>query len=461
MLVFAGVAVAGATGAFFSDTETSTGNTFTAGAIDLKIDNESYVTNMDGDLVASPATSWGIDEDMGLFFNFLDIKPGDRGEDTISIHVNNNDAYACMAIDITATPDNECTEPEGEVDDSCAVETDGELQDELQFAFWNDDGDNVYEGPDGGEYIFMGQGSAATLFDGSYIALADSQYNVWTQTGGPIAGGDNNEPVHYIAKYWCLGDMAEAAVTQDNEGKTGQNGPLDRGTGFTCSGANTTNLTQTDGMEVDVEFYAVQSRNNGDFVCSSMNPRDITSVEGETWASSVGSFDESWQADARYGDGGTTAAQNEIRIGLPGGGSPIAQTHTDNATGLWRSGVTEDFTLTYDGAGNATFTVGDKSVNAVTTVPAVDGSNLGLTLKVNSDAPDASLVLANVQLDGMSPVGPDSTSASGAGDKGSLVISGDTQLADGFTLTGQVTATWSTTPTGSGGEQFGLLVQVD
>jgi len=33
--------VVGGTIAYFSDTETSTGNTFTAGAIDLKVDNTS------------------------------------------------------------------------------------------------------------------------------------------------------------------------------------------------------------------------------------------------------------------------------------------------------------------------------------------------------------------------------------------------------------------------------------
>ena len=42
MIVFVAVAAIGATGAFFSDTETSTGNTFTADAIDLGIDNHSY-----------------------------------------------------------------------------------------------------------------------------------------------------------------------------------------------------------------------------------------------------------------------------------------------------------------------------------------------------------------------------------------------------------------------------------
>ena len=37
-----GAAAYGGTGAFFNDTETSTGNTFAAGAIDLKVDNTSY-----------------------------------------------------------------------------------------------------------------------------------------------------------------------------------------------------------------------------------------------------------------------------------------------------------------------------------------------------------------------------------------------------------------------------------
>ena len=111
MILFVGVVVVGATGAFFSDTETSKGNTFTAGAIDLTIDNESYAIDFtipgfsgtpDGSLVASPNTSWSLNDLTGqVFFNFVDLKPGDVGEDTISIHVNNNDAWMCMATQIT------------------------------------------------------------------------------------------------------------------------------------------------------------------------------------------------------------------------------------------------------------------------------------------------------------------------------------------------------------------------
>src|SRR5690242_12142155 len=45
-IVFVGAMAWGATGAFFSDTETSSGNTFTAGAIDLKVDSTSHYNGM-------------------------------------------------------------------------------------------------------------------------------------------------------------------------------------------------------------------------------------------------------------------------------------------------------------------------------------------------------------------------------------------------------------------------------
>ena len=87
--------VVGGTIAYFSDTETSTGNTFTAGAIDLTIDNESYYNG-----VRSEGTSWQLADLIDqLFFNFSDLKPGDWGEDTVSIHVDNNDAWACVTFD--------------------------------------------------------------------------------------------------------------------------------------------------------------------------------------------------------------------------------------------------------------------------------------------------------------------------------------------------------------------------
>ena len=269
MIVFVGAVVIGATGAFFSDTETSTGNTFTAGAIDLTIDNESYVTNDAGVLVASPNTSWSLGDlsDLGtnggsglarLFFNFEDLKPGDVGEDTISIHVNNNDAWLCMATRITGTPENNQTEPEAIVDTSSGVDS-GELQGALNFVFWPDDGDNVLEVNEyaGGLGVFTG--TAESFMNTSPRIVADSTFNIFaggpTTTPTPLTGGID----YHIAKAWCFGTLGFAPVS------VGENPTV--ATGITCNGASLDNSTQTDGVKGDIEFYAVQSRNNSTFTC--------------------------------------------------------------------------------------------------------------------------------------------------------------------------------------------------
>lgn len=258
-ILFAGTLLAGGTGAFLADSGTSTGNTFATGVIDLKVDNESYVTNNDGVLIFSPNTSWALSKLAGkLFFNFLDLKPGDVGEDTISLHVNNNNAWACMNVAITATPENGQNEPEAAVDPTAGV-NDGELQNNLNFVFWADDGDNVYEV---GEKIFK-QGIAKDIFDGKNWALADASTNIWTGSG-PIPG----DTVQYIGKAWCFGSMSQTPKSQDGKGKTGTNGPLVRGTGFSCSGADVGNIVQSDGIQADVSFSVAQSRNNSGYLCS-------------------------------------------------------------------------------------------------------------------------------------------------------------------------------------------------
>ena len=311
-----GAIATGATISYFSDTETSTGNTFTAGAIDLTIDNESYVTNNEGVLVESPNTSWGLDDLTGqLFFDFSDLKPGDIGEDTISLHVNSNDAWACMSVAITGTPENNQSEPEAQVD-STTGDQDGELQNELYFAFWADDGDNVYEV---GEEIFK-EGLAGAIFDGTSWALADSQTNVWTKTSNtPLEGGINDLPVYHIGKVWCFGDLALTPVPQ------GENtSPLVRGTGFACDGAPITNVSQTDGITATVEFYAGQSRNNTGFTCASLNPQQPVRYTGNLLSfSSTG-----W--------GGHSCPTGMYAVG----GGTIGDTQTIAAQGIAESGAT-------------------------------------------------------------------------------------------------------------------------
>lgn len=276
LLVFVGALVVSSTGAFFSDTETSTGNTFTAGDIDLQIDNSSYALDFNiptfqgvptGALVANPANSWPMADLVAgtqKFFNFTDVKPGDYGEDTISIHVGSNNAWMCAAARITDDSDQTCTEPELADDPSCvATATNGELDDVIQFAFWADDGDNVYEpvaGQTGSpETIFLA-GPLGALDDAGQIRLADSS--------GSILGGNTPIPgdtTFYIGKIWCAGTLTPTALVQDGSGNT--RSPL-TGTGFTCNGALVDDASQTDNVTGDMQFYAVQARNNTTFTCA-------------------------------------------------------------------------------------------------------------------------------------------------------------------------------------------------
>ncbi|OGF89180.1 hypothetical protein A3I27_02075 [Candidatus Giovannonibacteria bacterium RIFCSPLOWO2_02_FULL_43_11b] len=264
--------VVGATTAFLSDTETSSGNTFAAGAIDLKIDNESYYNG-----VLNELTSWFPAADLPngkLFFNFTDLKPDDEGEDTISLHVNDNDAYICMDMVLTSNDDKSSNEPEldaGDLPEEINNTWDGELAQNLQMFWWADDGDNVYEV--GENPITDGVQTVTNMFgpDHSFsVPLADSLNNIWTPNApGPVPG----DTTVYIAKAWCFGTLTLNPFAQDGVGTDGPLAPDREGTGVTCDGTALGNITQTDGVTLDLAFRAVQSRHIPDYVCGDGEPR--------------------------------------------------------------------------------------------------------------------------------------------------------------------------------------------
>ena len=233
----------GGTIAYFSDTETSTGNTFTAGSIDLKIDNECY---LNGALVTD--CTWGLKNlDGELFFNFTDLKPGDWGEDTVSLRVYDNDAWACVTFKNLVSADNTCTEPEGKDEmkgsnNTEGCDTPGELAQNLYFVFWADNGDNIWET---GEPILM-QGLASDVLAGKTYTLADSIKSI-VPGGGPLKGGTT----YYIGKAWCFGTITMVP-----------------GQHPTCNGVAVDNASQSDSLTGDIEFYAEQARNNPDFTCT-------------------------------------------------------------------------------------------------------------------------------------------------------------------------------------------------
>ncbi|MEK7176693.1 MAG: TasA family protein [Patescibacteria group bacterium] len=284
ILVFLGAAIVGATGAFFSDTETSTGNTFAAGELDLTIDNSSYGFDYNDPNNREPIGNWGLNASNSwtlrnlnecgpldqngatttgpcLFFNFDDLKPGDYGEDTISLHVQ-NDAYACMALKLTATPENDVNEAEAEglpVDTTLGSD-EGELQNYLNFAFWRDDGDNVFECTSVGEDQTTCLATEQILFQDSATNLSQVPNTIADPGNGQVLKADDT---YYVGKSWCFGKMSQNPV-QNN----GNAAPTETTTGFTCDGVGNHNDAQTDGIVVNVEFSAVQARNNAGFLCS-------------------------------------------------------------------------------------------------------------------------------------------------------------------------------------------------
>lgn len=327
LIVFiGGVLTFGATNAFFSDTESSVANTFTSGAIDLTVDNESYYNG-----VFNESTSWAASNlTVEKFFNFLDLKPNDYGEDTISLHVATNDAYLCANVTLTSNNDNGCTEPEGLVDGSCGDpgEDEGELAGLVNFIWWADDGDNVLEDDE----TIISQGNFGQLGVGnSYpLTLADSDENIWTGEGGPVPG---NETL-YIGKAWCFGDIADAPIAQDNfsdvispaldnDGNQVAGEPEDGG--ITCDGTALGNISQTDSLTADVVFEAVQARHNPDFQCAVPRPRTTLTLVKQLFSPVDDPTDWTLAADGPISFAGKTGSLDVTNVPVPAGDYDLSE----------------------------------------------------------------------------------------------------------------------------------------
>ena len=267
-----GAVVFGITQAFFSDTETSTGNILQAGSLDLKIDNTCCYNgracvdgrwignnehdNFNGNDVCS--CSWkSKDLDGELFFDLHDLKPGDWEEDTISFDIE-NPAWLCGDAVLTANDDVTCTNPEQKDEQGLCEDPGaglGELAKNLNFVFWVDDGDNVFE-TDEAEGV-LHRGTAETVFGGQ---------DKWLKGDAGSSFAPIGPRTFYIAKYFCFGEIGETPLAQDD------GAPAERGSGFTCDGSKLDNQTQTDNLIVDFKFYAEQSRHNDDFSCTGERP---------------------------------------------------------------------------------------------------------------------------------------------------------------------------------------------
>lgn len=295
-LVFAGALVASATGAFFSDVETSSANTFTAGSIDLTVDSEAHYNGAicipDGNggfiwdegstvgwpIAGTPCEGTWAATDLGAattFFDLDDVKPGDVGENTISLHVTDNDAWGRFIIGNVEDVDNSCTEPEEEASTTsselCTVGSpegttagSGELAENTTFSAWIDDG-----------AIPGFQGSANDATEGDNIMNGTEVQIIAPGTVDPL--GETHNIWTALAAYRASLDAACDATDLDGDGHTPNatdacNGLADDGRmvgdvtyyfGLDWEVLDSVgNEAQTDSLSADLTFEVVQHRNN-------------------------------------------------------------------------------------------------------------------------------------------------------------------------------------------------------
>lgn len=143
------VIVVGATAAYFNDTETSSGNTFTAGTLNLQVGNDD-------------PTTWS--------YSAGDIKPGDEDKEFVTIkNTGSTDGYLHITFANLINDEMGCTEPEGQpegTDITCdnPGEEQGELAENLDILIYLDE--NEDEDFDLGTDTLIYQGKAKGILQG-------------------------------------------------------------------------------------------------------------------------------------------------------------------------------------------------------------------------------------------------------------------------------------------------------
>jgi len=292
-----GVAGAGAgvgTSALFSDEESFDDNSITAGELDLYVD---YTTSVDQDGAGTGSTtgSGTIQGGVSGEYQIADVKPGDSGELEFDPKIVDNSGWVFVgSVDGVTDYENGRTEPEAEVDDSGGGNLNdgtnngapnGELSEAIQVTVkYNDPNDGERELNNPADY---------TLAD-----LLKELESGFLLDGKPFSG-----------------DLTGTQPYPSSPNQSEQNGP-----GVVIEWEVPTsvgNEIQSDAVEFDITFAALQSRNNGE----PENPfADTTVFPGDDLANIV-----------------SNASQNEI-ISVFGGafedGSPYTNSLNIDTQGL-------------------------------------------------------------------------------------------------------------------------------
>lgn len=157
----------GATGAYFSDTETSNGNTFTAGTLDLNVDGVN--TNV-------------------VKFTASNLKPGSQPTGSYTLaNVGSINGFLDIENIVITDTENGCEDPETPGDTTCGNPGvgEGELSSVLGLTiYWDNDGDGYYSVGD--VYVYNGMANAIA---GNY------------DTNKPVNAGANTK-LKVVLNWW-------------------------------------------------------------------------------------------------------------------------------------------------------------------------------------------------------------------------------------------------------------------
>ncbi len=231
------------------------GSTFATGsgtgALELTIDNQTFYNG-----TLQPTMSWSLKNlipTTDKFFNFTDVKPGDTGTTTMSIHLKNSPAWVCLDFKNLTDAENGINEPESILDSNQT----GELSGELEFFAWRDDGDNKFEI---GEMPLFGTASQT-----ANIVLASTSYALADALHGPAFAVNQ---VKYVGITWCAGNLNVNTATAK----------------ITCDATAMGNEAQTDSMKIDVSIRAVSSTQQPAFTCNKPpTPIEQCEIEGHKY----------------------------------------------------------------------------------------------------------------------------------------------------------------------------------
>jgi len=183
--------------ALFSDTETSSPNTFEAGIIDLEID-----------CAGDDTTFTATDDPLPEIFDYLpandgDIKPGDSGEVTLSLHLKTNSNDADLWMQLTSLVDDGGLNPESE------DAGDDVISDAIEVLIWLDEGGTTGwqgTGIDSEEGDNIYQAATETILFGTVAAGGGTLYSLSTTNSGKLTVKEDAvaSTIYYVGWSWIL-----------------------------------------------------------------------------------------------------------------------------------------------------------------------------------------------------------------------------------------------------------------